>query len=113
MPIYFNSTLSREPFQFDSLGIRWEQEPNRRPRGFPLYHYLQTERSIFWKRAREFCWLRACLMNTMEKAADGSPFLQPSADCCRIAFQRFFGMRRFCWQREKRDMRSGISYRKL
>lgn len=46
MPIYFNSTLSREPFQFDSLGIHWEQEPNSRPKGFPLYHYLQTERGI-------------------------------------------------------------------
>ena len=46
MPIYFNSTLSREPFQFDSLGIHWEQEPNRRPKGFPLYHYLQTEKGI-------------------------------------------------------------------
>ena len=46
MPIYFNSTLSREPFQFDSLGIRWEQEPNRRPKGFPLYHYLQTEKGV-------------------------------------------------------------------
>lgn len=46
MPIYFNSTLNREPFQFDSLGIHWEQEPNRRPKGFPLYHYLQTEKGV-------------------------------------------------------------------
>ena len=44
MPIYFNSAVNREPFQFDSLGIHWEQEPTRRPKGFPLYHYLQTEK---------------------------------------------------------------------
>ncbi|HJA94162.1 MAG TPA: AraC family transcriptional regulator [Candidatus Eisenbergiella merdipullorum] len=46
MPIYFSSTLCREPFQFDSLGIHWEQEPIHRPKGFPLYHYLQTDRGI-------------------------------------------------------------------
>lgn len=44
MPIYFNSALSKEPFQFDSLGIHWEQESILRPKGFPLYHYLQTEK---------------------------------------------------------------------
>ena len=51
MPIYFNSAVNREPFQFDSLGIHWEQEPTRRPKGFPLYHYLQTEKGAGLVRA--------------------------------------------------------------
>lgn len=43
MPIYFRSTPVKEPFIFDSIGNRWEQERVIRPNGFPMYHYLQTE----------------------------------------------------------------------
>ena len=43
MPIYFNSSPVNFPFQFDSIGNNWDQEPTLRPDGFPLYHYLQTQ----------------------------------------------------------------------
>ena len=43
MPIYFNSAPVDFPFQFDSIGNNWDQEPTMRPDGFPVYHYLQTQ----------------------------------------------------------------------
>ena len=43
MSIYFNSSPVNFPFQFDSIGNNWDQEPTLRPDGFPLYHYLQTQ----------------------------------------------------------------------
>lgn len=43
MPIYFNSAPVDFPFQFDSIGNNWDQEPTLRPDGFPVYHYLQTQ----------------------------------------------------------------------
>ena len=44
MPINFRSAPVKEPFIFDSIGNRWNQEGTIRPKGFPLYHYLQTEK---------------------------------------------------------------------
>ena len=44
MPIYFNSAPTDFPFQFDSIGNNWNQEPTLRPDGFPVYHYLQTQK---------------------------------------------------------------------
>ena len=43
MPILFRSTPVVEPFTFDSLGNHWEQDRISRPKGYPFYHYLQTE----------------------------------------------------------------------
>ena len=43
MPIYFRSTPVSEPLTFDSIGNQWLQEKTVRPKGYPLYHYLQTE----------------------------------------------------------------------
>lgn len=43
MPIYFRNLPSSEPFTFDSVGNNWIQEAVSRPRGYPFYHYLQTE----------------------------------------------------------------------
>ncbi len=44
MAIYFSNTLSKEPFQFDSVGNHWLQgKALSRPQGYPIYHYLQTE----------------------------------------------------------------------
>nr|WP_308626641.1 AraC family transcriptional regulator [uncultured Eisenbergiella sp.] len=43
MPIIFRSTPVSEPLTFDSIGNHWNQESVRRPKGYPLYHYLQTE----------------------------------------------------------------------
>lgn len=43
MPIYFRSTPVHEPFAFDSIGNQWKQEQVSRPKGYPLYHFLQTE----------------------------------------------------------------------
>lgn len=44
MPIIFRSAPVSEPFTFDSVGNHWSQESVRRPKGYPLYHYLQTEK---------------------------------------------------------------------
>ena len=44
MPIYFGNNFAKEPFQFDSVGNNWEQESVNRPNGFPLFHYLQTQK---------------------------------------------------------------------
>ncbi len=43
MTIYFRNTPLREPFTFESVGNHWDQEEVKRPSGYPLYHYLQTE----------------------------------------------------------------------
>lgn len=46
MPIYFRDTPVNEPFTFNSIGNHWTQESTIRPKGYPLYHYLQTETGI-------------------------------------------------------------------
>ena len=46
MTIYFRNTPLREPFTFESVGNHWDQEDIDRADGYPLYHYLQTERGI-------------------------------------------------------------------
>lgn len=43
MSIFFRSTPVTEPLAFDSLGNGWEQDRVLRPKGYPFYHYLQTE----------------------------------------------------------------------
>lgn len=43
MPIHFRNTPANEPFLFDSIGNRWSQSRVLRPKGYPLFHYLQTE----------------------------------------------------------------------
>jgi len=44
MPIHFRDFPVNEPFTFDSIGNHWSQDRVLRPRGYPAYHYLQTER---------------------------------------------------------------------
>lgn len=44
MSIHFRNTPLREPFIFESVGNHWNQEDISRPNGYPLYHYLQSER---------------------------------------------------------------------
>lgn len=44
MPIYFRNTPVTEPFTFDSIGNNWIQDEMNRPKGYPKYHYLQTEK---------------------------------------------------------------------
>lgn len=44
MPIKIRKTLLKEPFIFDTIGNHWEQDAISRPQGFPLYHYLQSEK---------------------------------------------------------------------
>ena len=46
MPIYFNSSTQELPLAIDSIGSGWTQEPISRPKGFPLYHWLQTESGL-------------------------------------------------------------------
>ena len=43
MPFYVRSASSNEPFTFDTIGNHWEQDRVVRPKGYPVYHYLQTE----------------------------------------------------------------------
>ena len=44
MPIFFKPSSSDFSLSADSIGNRWLQEPVVRPNGFPLYHWIQTER---------------------------------------------------------------------
>ena len=44
MPFYVRSASAHEPFTFDTIGNHWEQERVIRPKGYPVYHYLQTEK---------------------------------------------------------------------
>ncbi|MCI9488987.1 MAG: AraC family transcriptional regulator [Dorea sp.] len=44
MPMHFRNSPVNEPFIFDSIGNRWSQDRVLRPNGYPLYHYLQTEK---------------------------------------------------------------------
>ncbi|GAA0801749.1 AraC family transcriptional regulator [Clostridium sp. AF19-22AC] len=44
MAIYFRNIPVTEPFTFDSVGSHWVQESTSRPKGYPLYHYLQSEK---------------------------------------------------------------------
>lgn len=44
MPIHFRNTPANEPFLFDSIGYHWSQTCVLRSKGYPLYHYLQTEK---------------------------------------------------------------------
>lgn len=44
MPIHFRNIPVSEPFTFDSAGNHWMQEHTARPKGYPLYHYLQSEK---------------------------------------------------------------------
>lgn len=43
MPIHFRNFPVNEPFTFDSIGNRWNQDRVLRPKGYPMHHYLQTE----------------------------------------------------------------------
>lgn len=42
---FFKPSASDFSLSADSIGNRWLQEPVVRPNGFPLYHWIQTERS--------------------------------------------------------------------
>lgn len=44
MSIHYRNSPVNEPFIFDSIGCCWSQDRVVRPKGFPLYHYLQTEK---------------------------------------------------------------------
>ena len=44
MPIFFKPSASDFSLSADSIGNHWLQEPVVRPDGFPLYHWIQTER---------------------------------------------------------------------
>lgn len=46
MPIFFRKTPVKEPLIFDSIGNHWNQDYVLRPKGFPLYHFLQTEKGL-------------------------------------------------------------------
>lgn len=44
MPIHFRNSPVNEPFILDSIGNHWNQDRVLRPKGYPLYHYLHTEK---------------------------------------------------------------------
>lgn len=44
MSIHFGGTLAIEPLTFDSIGNHWSQDDVLRPNGYPLFHYLLTEK---------------------------------------------------------------------
>lgn len=43
MSIHFNNAVINTPFAFDSIGNNWTQEKTIRPKGYPLFHYLQSQ----------------------------------------------------------------------
>lgn len=43
MSIIFRTKPVSEPFAFESIGRNWDQDRVSRPKGYPFYHYLQTE----------------------------------------------------------------------
>lgn len=44
MTVIFRSVPVNVPFTFESIGTEWEQPSVIRPKGYPYYHYLQTEK---------------------------------------------------------------------
>lgn len=46
MPIYFNLSQHILPLTVDSIGNHWNQESVHRSKGFPHYHWLQTEQGV-------------------------------------------------------------------
>lgn len=44
MTVIFRSVPVNVPFTFESIGTDWEQPLVIRPKGYPYYHYLQTEK---------------------------------------------------------------------
>lgn len=46
MAIIFRNPSVSEPFTFASIGKEWLQDRISRPKGYPFYHYLQTERGV-------------------------------------------------------------------
>lgn len=44
MPIYFSNAPISEPFTLYSVGNNWNQETTLRPKGYPHYHYLHTQK---------------------------------------------------------------------
>ena len=44
MTVIFRSVPVDVPFTFESIGTEWEQPHVVRPKGYPYYHYLQTEK---------------------------------------------------------------------
>ena len=81
MPIFFKPSASDFSLSADSIGNRWLQEPVVRPNGFPLYHWIQTERSeglltlegqeLLLKPGDGVLMLRMCRMNTAKTTAAG------------------------------------------
>lgn len=44
LPIKIRKTILNEPIIFDTIGNHFRQDKIVRPNGFPLYHYLQSEK---------------------------------------------------------------------
>lgn len=44
MSFYVRTASVNEPFTFDTIGNNREQERVIRPKGYPVYHYIQTEK---------------------------------------------------------------------
>lgn len=79
MPIHFRNSPVNEPFILDSIGNHWNQDRVFRPKGYPFYHYLQTEkgRGIVKIQETEYILeegegilIAPFLQHSYEKAAD-------------------------------------------
>lgn len=46
MAIYFNLSNQQLPFNIESIGNNWQQVSLQRMDGYPLYHWLQTEKGV-------------------------------------------------------------------
>lgn len=57
MPILFRNGPAEEPFAFESIGQNWIQDRTTRLKGYPFYHYLQTEKGAGLVKAGGKTWI--------------------------------------------------------
>lgn len=46
MPVYFPLKSEQFPIFLESIGDSWQQMPVHRPNGYPLFHWMQTEKGL-------------------------------------------------------------------
>ena len=88
MPIKIRKTLLHEPITFDTIGNHWDQVPIYRPNGYPLYHYLQTEKGVgkIEIQGKSYLLLHLYLIPMLKKQMNGLPCLLPLQELWKVVF---------------------------
>ena len=100
MPLHFRNTPVSEPFTFDSIGNHWVQERTSRPKGYPLCHYLQSEKGSgritiqgkeYLLQEGEGVLITPFIQHSYGKETEeyGSPCLPPLQGLLKAAFPDF------------------------